>query len=106
MVNTCVTAQQYVPELHLCKAHWCTKKDKSSGRPLGDLSYVDGTPLNTDEMADAATRHYGQIVHTTIDDIANMIYAFWTDSKSKNSELRWIDLRIWKMDLKGAYTLL
>jgi hypothetical protein len=99
-------AQQYVPELHLCKAHWCTKKGKASGRPLGDLSYVDGTPLNTDETADAATRHYGKIVHPTIDDIANMIYAFWTDAKSKNPELQWSDLRIWKMDLKGAYTLL
>jgi hypothetical protein len=99
-------AQQYVPELHLCKAHWCTKKGKASGRPLGDLSYVDGTPLNTDETADAATRHYGKIVHPTINDIANMIYAFWTDAKSKNPELQWSDLRIWKMDLKGAYTLL
>jgi hypothetical protein len=51
------TAQQYVPNLHLCKAHWTTKKGKPSGRPLGDLNYVDGTPLNTDETAEAATLH-------------------------------------------------
>ena len=38
-------AQAYVPNLHLCKAHWTTKKGKASGRPLGDLSNVDGTPL-------------------------------------------------------------
>ena len=99
-------AQRHVPELHLCKAHWCTKKGKASGRPLGDLSYVDGTPLNTDETAEAATRHYGQILHPTIDDIAVMIHTFWTEAKKKDPSLRWTDLRIWKMDLKGAYTLL
>jgi hypothetical protein len=35
-----------------------------------------------------------------------MIYAFWTDAKSENPELPWTDLWIWKMDLKGAHTLL
>ena len=38
-------AQEHVPNLHLCKAHWTTKKGKASGRPLGDLSNVDGTPI-------------------------------------------------------------
>jgi hypothetical protein len=100
------TAQKYVPNLHLCKAHWTTKKGKPSGRPLGDLSYVDGTPLNTDETAQAATLHYGQILHPTIEDIAIMIHTYWIEAKRKDPSLRWTDLRIWKMDLKGAYTLL
>ena len=26
-------AQRHVPDLHLRKAHWCTKKSKASGRP-------------------------------------------------------------------------
>lgn len=99
-------AQEFVPELHLCKAHWTTKKGKASGRPLGDLSYVDGTPLNTDETADAATLHYGKIVHPTIDDIACMIYSFWIRVKESDPDLQWTELRIWKMDLRGAYTLL
>ena len=99
-------AQQHVPELHLCKAHWCTKKGKASGRQLDDLSYVDGTPLNTDETAEAATRHYGKILHPTVDDIAIMIQSFWTEAQKRDPRLRWIDLRLWKMDLKGAYTLL
>ena len=99
-------AQRYVPGLHLCKAHWTVKKGKPSGRPLGDLSKVDGTPINTDETADAASGYYGKIVHPTIEDIAVMIHDFWMAARVDNPGLRLSDLRIWKMDLKGAYTLL
>jgi hypothetical protein len=99
-------AQRHVPNLHLCKAHWTVKKGKPSGRPLGDLSNVDGTPLNTDQTAAAAISYYGEIRHPTIDDIAVMIYDFWTEAKSRDPTLRWESMRIWKMDLKGAYTLL
>jgi hypothetical protein len=35
-----------------------------------------------------------------------MIYEFWVEAKAKNPDLKWEDMRIWKMDLKGAYTLL
>ena len=99
-------AQEHVPNLHLCKAHWTTKKGKASGRPLGDLSNVDGTPINTDETAEAATAYYGQIQHPTIDGIAAMIQEFWTKAKTADPSRQWSDLRLWKMDLKGAFTLL
>ena len=99
-------AQQHVRDLHLCKAHWTTKKGKASGRPLGDLTFVDGTPLNTDETAEAATEYYGRISHPTIEDIARMIHEFWIAEGTRDPRLRRRDLRIWKMDLKGAYTLL
>ena len=99
-------ARRYVPKLHLCKAHWTTKKGKPSGRPLGDLSYVDGTPLNTEETAAAATAYYGLILHPTIEDIAVMIHQFWTEALLHDPHADIRQLRIWKMDLKGAYTLL
>ena len=99
-------AVRYVPNLHLCKAHWTRKKGKPSGRPLGDLTYVDGTPLNTPAMSDAATAHYGAILHPTIEDIATMICAFWVKTTALDPTACWTLLRIWKMDLKGAYTLL
>ena len=99
-------AQAHVPNLHLCKAHWTTKKGKASGRPLGDLSNVDGTPLNTDATADAATAYYGPINHPTIEDIAVMVNKFWEGASARDPTLRHEDLRLWKMDLKGAYTLL
>jgi hypothetical protein len=50
-------AQRHIPNLHLCKAHWTVKKGKPSGRPIGDLSNVDGTKINTDETAAAATAY-------------------------------------------------
>jgi hypothetical protein len=96
-------AQRYVPGLHLCKAHWTVKKGKPSGRPLGDLSRVDGTPINTDETADAASDYYGRIVRPTIEDIAVMIHDFWIAARVDNPGIRLSDLRIWKMDLKGVY---
>ena len=99
-------AKSHVKNLHLAKAHWTVKKGKASGRPLGDLSFVDGTPLNTDETADAATRYYGKIEHPTIEDIARMVHEFWTEALRSNPHARRQDLRLWKMDLKGAYTLL
>jgi hypothetical protein len=94
------------PELTPREAHWTVKKGKPSGRPLGDLSGSDGIPLNTDAMSDAASDYYGKIVHPTIDDIVRMIHAYWTEAKRANPQRRWVDLRLWKMDLKGAYTLL
>ena len=99
-------AQEHVPNLHLRKVHWTTKKGKASGRPLGDLSNVDGTPINTDETAAAATAYYGQIQHPTVDGIATMIHEFWTEAKAADPTVQWSEVRLWKMDLKGVFTLL
>jgi hypothetical protein len=53
-----------------------------------------------------ATAYFGEIRHPTIDDIAVMIYDFWRAAKEHHPALRWEDMRIWKMDLRGAHTLL
>ena len=99
-------AKQYVPNLHLCKAHWTRKKGKLSGRPLGDLTFLDGTPLNTPEMSVAAAAHYGAILHPTIETISMMICEFWAKTLQSDPTIEWSRMRIWKMDIKGAYTLL
>jgi hypothetical protein len=100
------TAQRCVSNLHLGKAHCTAKKGKPSGRPLGDLSGIDVTSLNSDAMSDAASGYYGKIVHPTIDEIARMIHDHWTEAKRADPRRAWGELRLWKMDLKGAYTLL
>ena len=87
-------AQDHIPNLHLCKAHWTTKKGKPSGRPLGDLTNVDGTPLNTPATAEAATAYYGPISHPTIEDIAIMIDQYWKAASARDSSLRHEDLRM------------
>jgi hypothetical protein len=92
-------AQNHIPNLHLCKAHWTVKKGKPSGRPIGDLSNVDGVKINTDDTA-----YYGAIRHA--DDIAVMRYDFWVEVRKRDPSVRWEDMRLWKMDLRGAYTLL
>ena len=99
-------ALESVPNLHLGTAHWTPKKGKASGRPIGDLTHVAGTPLNTIEATAAAEAHYGAIRHPTITDIVRMIVQFYRDKKEADPTARWADMRVWKMDLKGAYTLL
>jgi hypothetical protein len=64
------------------------------------------TKINTDETAAAATAYYGEIRHLTIDDIAVIIYDFWRVAKARDPSAKWEDMRIWKMELRGAYTLL
>jgi hypothetical protein len=98
-------ALQHVPNLHLSKTHWCPKKWKPSGRLLGDLSNVDGTRINTDETAKATSDYFGTIRHPTIEDTAKMIHDFSMEACSRDPHLRQQDLRLWKMDLKGAHTL-
>jgi hypothetical protein len=44
-------AQRHIPNLHICKAHRPHKKGEKCGRPLGDLSNVDGIAINNDDTS-------------------------------------------------------
>jgi hypothetical protein len=57
-------------------------------------------------MSDAASGYYGKILHPTIDEIARMIHDHWIEAKRADTRRVWGELRLWKMDMKGAYTLL
>ena len=73
---------------------------------MGDLTFVDGTPLNTTATKEAASEYYGKIRHPTIEDIASMVVAFWAQAIRNNPLESWSNIQLWKMDLRGAYTLL
>jgi hypothetical protein len=99
-------AIEKIPELNLCKAHWVRKKGKKSGRPIGDLSNGDGTPLNSEYAKLEAEKLWGAINHPTISDFIIMIMDQFEKETQKDPSVTWDDVVIWTMDLAGAYTLL
>jgi hypothetical protein len=89
-------------------AHWAPNKDKVQGRALIDGSdeTVEDSTINGIEVRDKANDLWGIIQHPTMADIINMILEFWDEVQVQYPEATWDDLVLWKMDLKGAYTLL
>ena len=94
--------------LHYSPTHWARKAGKVLGRNIFDAS--DGkfsTPLNTKTVKAMVRECYGDIRHPTIDEIVRMIMDFARDKQQELGEgFRWEDLRMWKADLRGAFTLL
>ena len=83
------------------QTHWAFKKGKRQGRPIGDASNKeDGCdPLNSDEVKAMVDAIYGKIEHPTLASLADMVKDMNTKHGSANTVL-------WKLDLKGAFTLL
>jgi hypothetical protein len=77
------------------------KKGKEQGRPIGDASANEGNgySLNCEEVADLCQEVYGPIEHPTLKALSEMVQA-------EAAVSGWEDLVLWKMDLKGAFTLL
>ena len=99
-------AMKHITDLHIAKAHWAPKTGKASGRAISDLTFVDGTSLNTESAKSHAKNFYGKINHPQIKELVQMILRFYKEAKLKYPKVTWSDIRLWKMDLKGAYTLL
>ena len=90
--------------VHFSPAHWTTKAEKASGRPIIDST--DATSrylvLNTDEVSEKAKVKWGEIVHPTIEYFILMIVNFL----KTHPELAMANIDLWKTDLRGAYTLM
>ena len=95
-----------IKNLHVAKASWTSKKDKACGRGLSDMTNCSGMSLNTEETKLKAEELWGTIHHPTITELVRLIWSFWERCQSEEAEVSWDDLVIWKMDLRGAYTLL
>ena len=100
---------RYIPYLHLGTVHWTPKKGNPSGRPIGDLTYVTGTPLNSEETTAAAAELYNVIRHPTIAEIIRMMMSFWKKAVEADSTAQWkptktvLSHRIKKPMVPGLY---
>ena len=97
-----------LPFFSVALAKWTKKKGEEGGRNIHDATYhmFRGWCLNNDFSQQACKDHCGAIDYPSIEDIICMIWKFWEREKELDPTVRWSDLRLWKMDLKGAFTLL
>ena len=80
-----------------------SKENHTEGRGLIDATDSSrGPSLKSPEVQDKAIALWGNINHPTITDLVEMIYN--RRESLINPLCRWEDMRMWKMDLKGAYT--
>ena len=90
---------------HVSAAHWCLKKNHAEGRGL--IVVTDswrGSSLNSPEVQEKTIALWGNIDHPTITDLVEMIWKFYKTDLLITPLCRWEDMRMWKMNLKGAYT--
>jgi hypothetical protein len=91
---------------HRMMGKWALKFGKKCGRNIGDMSFGEGPYLNGKWAKDEAAEIWGDIIHPTIQQIAMMVMEFWDKVQTTHPNATWSDLVLWKMDLKGAYTLI
>jgi hypothetical protein len=96
---------QNIEELHLAVARWVPKNAKDQGRPITDMTYVEGQALNSKFSKEAADKKWGVVKHPTIFRVCNMINRTLEKLQEKNPLATFKQLRIWKKDLTKAYTL-
>jgi hypothetical protein len=95
--------RQYVHDAAISAAGWATAAGKRKGRAITNCSFAGRghTPLNSPFVKTASDDMWGTIRLPTIGDHARLILTFLVESQCE-----WEDLRLWKMDLAGAFTLL
>jgi hypothetical protein len=93
-----------IPGIHFSSPHWAKNVGKPQGRPIFNASNAtfQKDMLNGDQVKVAATEMFGAIQLPTIKGIMTMILKF----KDKAPHRPWSEVSVWKMDLKGAFTLL
>ena len=101
--------KEFVPAFSLAVARWAEKKNKECGRNINDATAKQKGQkfcLNNKFSTQACKDKYGRIYNPTVQDVILMVFAFWERERKINPNVKWEDLRIWKMDLAGAFTLL
>lgn len=93
--------QRSLTKFHLNRLSWTAKQGKKKGRPIVDCSFGVRN-LNSEYTKEMSDQHWGIIEHPTISDLVLMILEYFQSLDNGD----WNDLVLWKLDLKGAYTLL
>ena len=98
--------------VHFSPLSWAPKQGKAKGRNICDTGdkgrKKEGGPsvLNSKEVKERVDDMWGTITHPTLTDIVNMCLDYYTTAQTADRTVQWEDLRLWKMDLSGAFTLL
>ena len=98
--------------VHFSPLSWAPKQGKAKGRNICDTGdkgrKKPGGPsvLNSKEVKERVDTMWGEIRHPTLTDIVNMILHYYDVARIEEQSVQWNDLRLWKMDLSGAFTLL
>ena len=103
LVLTLTTALT-IAGIHFSDGHWAINHGKEPGRPIFNSSNrpSETEKLNGEDVKRKAEVLWGPIRLPTIVDIMKMILR----CRDKFPRRPWSDLTVWKMDLKGAFTLL
>ena len=93
---------------HFSPFGWAPKDGKVFGRPTTNASAAGkgNPPLNSKAAKEACDRQWGEIMHPTISDIANMVLESLEEQQRIDLSFDPTTVRLWKMDLKGAYNLI
>ena len=107
-VLTLSDARRLIPNLHVSPCAWAPKDATISGRNCINCSnggtLPGNTPLNSDDLRTWMRTRWGRLSLPTIEDLVCMVIAFYeSQTSSVHPSPR---ITIWKMDIKGAYTLL
>ena len=95
-------------QFHCSPALWAPKDGKEQGRNCNNCSNggsePTNQPLNSEELKTRARALWQAIQHPTVEDWVRMIAKFAADAVASGRGNERI--RLWKMDIAGAYTLL
>lgn len=93
--------------LNFSASSWATKYGKECGRNVVDCrDGGTGSGLNSKAVKAMADTLWERIHHPTLLTIVHMILDFYTATQLTDPMTSWEDIRLWKMDLSGAFTLL
>ena len=107
-VLTLADARRLIPDLHVSPCAWAPKDATASGRNCINCSnggnLPGNAPLNSDDLRTWMRARWGHLSLPTIEDLVCMVIEFHATHTSPSGPTPRI--AIWKMDIKGAYTLL